>query len=186
MCHNLGGLDIISASQLITREHLGDWYRFGASQASMKNTQDNDTRNNGTWDNDNYYGLAGNWPDYVNTNIGNPCPAGWRLPAIDELYAAVNKDINPLSNVPATWLSAGSQTFSNIKKSGDYLYLTTNGERGQNDGSLSGRGVAGSYWSYQGDNYYVQGSYMNFTVAGSNTNKARHLYGMSVRCVEKE
>jgi hypothetical protein len=42
MCHNLGGLDIISPSQLITREHHGDWYRFGAKNASMKNTPAND------------------------------------------------------------------------------------------------------------------------------------------------
>ncbi|MDR2086341.1 MAG: hypothetical protein LBP72_04115, partial [Dysgonamonadaceae bacterium] len=35
MCHNLGGLDIISSSQLITRAHHGDWYRFGADTVSM-------------------------------------------------------------------------------------------------------------------------------------------------------
>jgi uncharacterized protein (TIGR02145 family) len=185
MCHNLGGLDIISSSQLITREHLGDWYRYGAKNASMKNTPAHDTDNN-TWDNVNYYS-SGNWPDNVDANIGNPCPAGWKIPGIGELSAVITEAINPLSNVPASWLPASNQTFSNLKKSGDYLYLPANGERSQNNGALSGRGASGSYWSNTSQASYGQfGYYMNASGVGANTNSAIHGYGMSVRCVQAE
>jgi hypothetical protein len=78
MCHNLGGLDIISSSQLITRAYHGDWYRYGASQVSMRNTPDNDEST--AWDNATYQSDYSNW-----TN--DPYPAGWQLPTFTELVS---------------------------------------------------------------------------------------------------
>jgi uncharacterized protein (TIGR02145 family) len=192
MCHNLGGLDIISPSQLITREHHGDWYRFGAKNASMKNTSTNDTRTN-SWDNSSYY-TAGNWPDNVDANIGNPCPVGWRLPAFAELAAAVNKNtdnsvispaINPLSNVPASWIPASNQTFGNLTKSGDYLYLPAAGSRYFGDGGLLYRGYYGYYWASTGFDS-TSGRYVRLSSEAWPVSGAYRHYGFSVRCVEAE
>jgi hypothetical protein len=93
MCHNLGGLDIISPSQLITYEHHGDWYRFGAKEPSLVNNGINNGSQgwlNETDANPTYYGPttgyaknnnSWDWPDALANYedvIGNPCPAGWR------------------------------------------------------------------------------------------------------------
>jgi uncharacterized protein (TIGR02145 family) len=202
MCHNLGGLDIISPSQLITYEHHGNWYRFGAKNYSLKNEGTNN-------------GIVDNWtiishPDYPfytenldwpatpadqNDPFGDPCPAGWRLPAITELAAVVNKDandnniteINPLTDVPATWLPESDQTFSNLKKSGDYLYLPTPGLRYYDDGSLRVRGYRSYYWSSTGFDSAYSWCMSFYSESGApsvyGTNRR---YGFSVRCVQAE
>jgi uncharacterized protein (TIGR02145 family) len=189
MCHNLGGLDIISSSQLITREHHGDWYRFGASQVSMKNIPDNDTRSDSTWDDATFQAGNNNW-----TN--DPCPVGWQLPAITELAAVVNKNIgntdiipaiNLLTNVPATtWNNSDAELFSHLKKLGDYLYLPAAGWRIHSDGSLDSRGTIGYYWSSTGMDSYRS---RNVTVdSGSSSMSSLSLRsnGFSVRCVQAE
>jgi uncharacterized protein (TIGR02145 family) len=208
MCHNLGGEDIISSSQLITRAHHGDWYRFGAKNPSMLNLEATDgiggwsyntppvyadgsyTLDSGNWD----------WPEDLNTNIGNPCPAGWRVPDPVEMAAAINiqyggtnnqvdnPPINILTNVPASWLPMSVTEFSNLKKSGDYLYLPTSGARIAN-GSLANenRGKAGAYWNSKGaDETSAKfiGFFENMSSATGNNDEPRS-YGLSVRCVEK-
>jgi hypothetical protein len=86
MCHNLGGLDIISPSQIATRAHHGDWYMFGAKTVSMANTPANDT--NETWTNDNAQNGSANW-----TNNGTPpCPAGWLVPMESEMRGLINNN----------------------------------------------------------------------------------------------
>jgi uncharacterized protein (TIGR02145 family) len=187
MCHNLGGLDIISSSQLVTREHHGDWYRFGVKNVSMKNTSEHDANN--TWDNNASYTALGNWPDNYNVYIGNPCPAGWQIPLIDELAAVINMkysnttipEINPLTNVPVSWVASGNQTFCNLKKSGDYLYLPATGYR-ETNGKLSLRGSNGFYWSSTGHST-TEGRYIGIIGFAFFLDRG---YGFSVRCVEKE
>ncbi|MDR1119293.1 MAG: hypothetical protein LBM08_00070, partial [Dysgonamonadaceae bacterium] len=191
MCHNLGGLDIISPSQLITREHLGDWYMFGAKNASMKNTPAHDTNN--TWDNPNYYTLSGDWPEDKDANIGNPCPAGWRLPTIAELGAVINKNasggnitvINPITYIPATSWSNGVTVFNNLMRSGDYLFLPTNGWRRANSGELRDRGYYGEYISSTG-NGTGQAWEMYFTRESTSMQAFNRPNGISVRCVAAE
>jgi uncharacterized protein (TIGR02145 family) len=195
MCHNLGGQDIISSSQLITREHHGDWYRFGAKQASMKNIATNDTRNNGTWDNANYDSSSTNWPDNPDANTGNPCPAGWRLPDIAELAAVVNRnannsaisEINPLTNVPATtWTyNSDAELFSHLKKSGDYLYLPAAGLRNSSNGALVTPGSYGYYGSSTGSGTSY-GWYMSFDSGSPGVSTTYRSFGFSVRCVQAE
>jgi uncharacterized protein (TIGR02145 family) len=186
MCHNLGGIDIISSAQLITREHHGDWYRFGAKQTSMKNTSAHDTDN--TWDNPNYYTLDGDWPaDSV------PCPAGWRLPTITELAPLINKNtsgntipvINPLTDVPDPWQSAINSPFSNLKKSGDYLYLPIAGFRLFTNFTLNNRGAFGYYWSSTGSSN-ARNLLVNSKDGTSLVDTSNRGYGYSVRCVQAE
>jgi uncharacterized protein (TIGR02145 family) len=203
MCHNLGGPDIISSYQLITREHHGNWYRFGASRVSMENLEENDALRNWTTGSGaipTYYametGYTGNisvWPDNLNANIANPCPAGWRLPLITELATVLNKNtansdiavINPLSNVPASWVPPGNQTFSNLKKSGDYLYLPAAGLREYLTGTLLDRGKEGYYWSSNG-NMVNNAWWGRFDSGRQIVGYVNRSYGASVRCVEAE
>jgi uncharacterized protein (TIGR02145 family) len=186
MCHNLGGEDIISSAQLITRAHHGDWYKFGAKNVSMKNIPDNDGKQDGSWDNANVH-TGSNWPENKDANIGNPCPAGWRLPTITELGAVVNRnknngvisEINPLTNMPAT-----NQTFSNLQ-SGDYLYLPVAGYRAYIDSRLNSRGYSGLYWSSTYDNYRYWNLYFN-REERREVDSSDSKNGYSVRCVEAE
>jgi uncharacterized protein (TIGR02145 family) len=147
VCHNLGGLDIISSAQLITYEHHGDWYRFGAKNASLVNSGTNNGPVDGWTDSSSpafpFYTASGNWPvnEVSGNGLANPCPAGWRLPTVEELAAVVNKEINPLVEL-INYLNI----FENLNKFGDYLYLSGSGARRSLDGQLYNRSC-GYYWS---------------------------------------
>jgi uncharacterized protein (TIGR02145 family) len=207
MCHNLGGLDIISSSQLITYKHHGDWYRFGAKNPSLMNTG----TNNGTVTNWTtihhpdypFYTGSGNWPDTPvdqNDPFGNPCPAGWRLPDHTELSALINKntsngniaEINPVSDVPAPWMAyeSDNSVFCNLKKFGDNLYLPAAGWRNpQQYGTLGNRGGGADYWSSTGSGT-DRGCSIGFSAFGGTnplvSGQGPRSSGISVRCVEAE
>jgi uncharacterized protein (TIGR02145 family) len=152
----------------------------------MKNTSHNDTEV--AWDNPDYESAL-NW-------VKDPCPAGWRLPKIAELAAVVNKTeyddndilpaINPLTNVPDPWVTPpGMTVFSNLKKSGDYLYLPAAGWR--NNGDLANRGYFGTYWSStSGGPSYGRGIYLYSERQYAPYQTAYYSTGLSVRCVEAE
>jgi uncharacterized protein (TIGR02145 family) len=202
MCHNLGGLDIISPSQLITYEHHGNWYRFGAKEPSLVNNG----INNGSqgWSNDiganpTYYGLttgyaknnnSWDWPDALANYedvIGNPCPAGWRLPTYSEWLNVINN--NNYTNVPAATWAIGETVFSNLKKLGDYLMLPAAGWRsGSNTGMLLDRGSKGYYWSsttYDGYDGNGRNLFINSgSIVITNVTHTSRSFGMSVRCVQ--
>jgi uncharacterized protein (TIGR02145 family) len=181
MCHNLGGLDIISPSQLITYEHHGDWYLFGAKNASMINIPTNDTNND--WDDPNY-SSSGNWPDN-----NNPCPAGWRLPTNVEWSTVIIVSYNTSANVPDSWVAYQSDqsVFSNLKKLGNALILPAAGYRNSN-GRLNHRSSNGYYWSsteYDYNDVYG-GRLMAFDSSETlYTGYNSYNTAFSVRCVEK-
>ncbi|MDR2087497.1 MAG: hypothetical protein LBP72_10060, partial [Dysgonamonadaceae bacterium] len=171
MCHNLGGLDILSSSQLVTRAHHGDWYRWGATNVSMENTPANDGRNDGTWDDSDYQTANGDW-----ANDGTPpCPAGWRLPRLDEWNDLMNSE-------GRTFFSPGG-VFASFTRIGASLYFPAAGWRYYDTGALDSRGGIGYYW----------GSTTSFPTNGYNillgsqaykiTSYTRQL-GLSVRCVQ--
>ncbi|MDR2086409.1 MAG: fibrobacter succinogenes major paralogous domain-containing protein, partial [Dysgonamonadaceae bacterium] len=181
-CHNLGALDILSSSQLITRAHHGHWYRFGARAASMVNTPEHDTNN--TWDDSYYLNNGERW----NTQ---PCPAGWRLPTISELAAAVNKtesggslgtDNNTLAR-SGTWINS-TTNFSVLLKVGDYLYLPVAGLRQSTNGDLDHRGNNGFYWSSSHGTTSCKS--MDFDSENQFVNSRGRASGLSVRCVAAE
>jgi uncharacterized protein (TIGR02145 family) len=199
MCHNLGGIDIISPSQLITYEHHGDWYRFGAKNPSLVNTGTNNGSQGWTTESSAtppYYaqetGYSGSgiwdWPDALaghETVIGNPCPAGWRLPTDPEWTAVITASYNPQANVSAATWSSGETVFSNLKKLGDDLMLPAAGLRDNSGGSLGARGGYGYYWSSTGYSS-IYGRYMAFYSGSPTVNYTNRSYGFSVRCVQAE
>jgi uncharacterized protein (TIGR02145 family) len=171
-CHNLGGLDILSSTQTIGREHHGDWYRFGATVASMANTSAHDTNN--TWDNSDYQNDSNPW-----ANDGTPiCSAGWRLPTNTEWQNVDNNN---------SWPSGRGWTgFNSVRRVSDYLYLPAAGIRMYSDGRLEDQGVAGYYWSSSA--YDGSKSFHLFFGAGneSSNSSCNKTYGLSVRCVAVE
>jgi uncharacterized protein (TIGR02145 family) len=202
MCHNLGGEDILSSSQLITRAHHGNWYRFGAASFSMENVADNDDYNDASdWSSKPVFSTTYvDWPVTGTGGVGNPCPAGWRLPDIDELAGVINfsrpnssssfQYVTPDNNTLA-WLGTWSTTdsdktnFSAFLKVGDHLYLPAAGYRTHDKGQLINRAFSGQYWSSTFETS-VFPSNINFqkNTRGENGHDTRH--GLSVRCVAVE
>jgi hypothetical protein len=180
LCHNLGGLDIISSSQLITREHHGDWYRFGAKNASMKNISAKDEST--TWDDPYYYNSAGDWPD-----SDNPCPAGWQVPERAQLGASGNSQV-----AWGTWFTTNDNpdrtNFSAVIQIGNALFLPVAGWRTVN-GGLGVRGRFGAYWSRRGNTSAGTFSYYTRIVEKRANNDsgdyAHNVNAYSVRCIEK-
>jgi uncharacterized protein (TIGR02145 family) len=196
MCHNLGAAyDIISPSQMLTYQHHGDWYQWGAKTASLVNTG----TNNGDqiWDSNDCQESSEDdtsQKDADGNNLwkaeNNPCPAGWRIPSNAEWGSVINTSNNSWANVPDPWGAVGNTQFGNLKKFGDYLFLPAVGDRYPTTYYLQSRGSYGSYWC-SGAYSTTQGRYMRFQM-GNTGNGIPHLYytnrqsGFSVRCVSAE
>jgi uncharacterized protein (TIGR02145 family) len=177
MCHNLGAdYDIISYSQLIRREHHGDWYRFGAKIASMENV----SGHGDNWDYPDYYTAANSeWPDSLSTTIGNPCPDGWRIPTATEWEGVLANN-----DWPGALVSGDS--FCHIRPVNDYLYLPLAGHRIGYNGGWYGLGNMASYMSSTGT-----ASNVCTTLGATNGNNKMERStgrdaGGSVRCVSAE
>jgi uncharacterized protein (TIGR02145 family) len=177
MCHNLGATyDIISSSQIATRAHHGDWYRFGSAVASLTNVAANDGYNNSAeWSTKPVFSLSSDWPAIGADGVGNPCPAGWRLPTRTEYERVKNNN---------TWTTgSGWRTFNAVRQVNDYLYLPAAGCRDPNNGNLSSRGGIGYYWSSSVGSNSDHGRNLYFN---SNSQLVDNVYrrgGCSVRCV---
>jgi uncharacterized protein (TIGR02145 family) len=188
MCHNLGALDIISPSQLITYEHHGNWYRFGAKNYSLKNEGTNNLAPGG-------WSYAANaippylmnntdWPDDYDNDIGNPCPAGWKLPTNTDWENVATYNLP--TNVPTTSWTTGETVFRNLKKLGDGLILPIAGYRYASDGALKDRGNAGLYWSSERNgNITSSAKYSSFTFGNPTRTTIDRGQALSVRCVEE-
>jgi uncharacterized protein (TIGR02145 family) len=186
-CHNLGGLDILSSTQTIGREHHGDWYRWGAPTASVQNLDATADAAPAGW---NYEGTPGATPpytpyyqDYQTYGSGvdwltanNPCPAGWRLPDNNEFTGLRNNNSWPTAS--------GWSGFNAVRKVSDYLYLPAVGGRNNSDGSLNNRGSYGTYWSSSADTSY--GRYVDFGSVSQSVHYSDRSCGFSVRCVAAE
>jgi len=106
----------------------------------------------------------------------DPCPAGWRVPTIDELET--------LEDIIHDWTTIngvdGEIFIDNL--SGGTMFLPAAGSR-YSHGGLSGfAGVDGRYWSstrYNGTNAH----YLDFYSSGLYTFNYERNSGLSVRCV---
>jgi hypothetical protein len=100
--------------------------------------------------------------------------------------AQVDPPINIITNIPASWAIPAATEFSNLKKSGDYLYLPAAETRYTNGSRTNNIGRVGSYWGSKAYNvslgFYIHLDEHYANLYASSTDRA---YGMSVRCVEE-
>jgi uncharacterized protein (TIGR02145 family) len=202
MCHNLGAkYDIISSSQLVTRDHHGDWYRFGVPKDKQPSLVNDDV----TYAIDKVGGIISGWENNSNSSYplqngsnwatdDDPCPAGWRLPTggdpgSDTELADVYKTTG--TSFPSDdWNTTNRMVnnFGNFRKFGDYLYLPAAGYRINDTGALSDRGTFGYYWSStmnDNSNAYKLGFISSSNNDGTTDYHTGGVYGLSVRCVAK-
>ena len=109
----------------------------------------------------------------------DPCPAGWRLPTLDDIEKLLNKE-----KVSNAWTAVnginGRRFFDNA--TGNSIFLPAAGYLHHSDGTLRHVGMLGYYWSssmYDSDQAYTLYFFSN---AVSNSNSSR-VGGFSVRCV---
>ena len=109
----------------------------------------------------------------------DPCPVGWRVPAIEELAKLLET-----ANVSRVWATEGTTNGYRFtdKTSGSTVFFPAAGYRNATDGMLYDAGSYGLYWSSSPYSTGISWS-LNFgsTVAYQN-NYYRNL-GFSVRCV---
>ena len=113
----------------------------------------------------------------------NPCPAGWRVPTETELNSLTNT-----TYVTRVWTTENGVNGYRLtdKTTNTSLFLPAAGGRFGSNGSLSGVGTYGNYWSstpYNTTNaYYLYFSSTNMDPS-YDYNKA---FGFTVRCVAEQ
>lgn len=136
------------------------------------------------------------WPEETGggTGIGNPCPAGWRVPTRDELNALLGgaaksgvggfqtdgRESSPTKGLHGLFFNGTSD-----KHPSSGVFLLAAGYRNFIDGSFWRRGTTGSYWSSSpSPSEPTMAGYLNFneSEASMNAGGAR-ANGFSVRCV---
>lgn len=132
-------------------------------------------------------------PMYRDNN--NPCPAGWKVPSIDELRSIFNGNSAHISGLSSGWVSVSSG--NNVRMSSSNtngmeistdggsttsLFLPYAGYRSDGSNSIGGTSTYGGYWSSTPngtDIYFVNFSNDAVFPDGSRT----RAYGRSVRCL---
>ena len=112
----------------------------------------------------------------------DPCPAGWRVPTLDELKKL--RDTDKVSREWTTQNGVNGLKFTD-KTTGKSPFLPAAGCRYNNDGTLKGVGLNGFYWlstQYDTSNAYFISFYRGSTALYYSTTRS---LGQSVRAVAK-
>jgi len=130
---------------------------------------------------------------YIWETENNPCPAGWRIPTLEEIQRLL--DTKKVSNEWQKRNGVYGRCFID-KSTGASIFLPAVGYRNGDDGMLGGvfndKGRVGLYWTTTLP-YYGSGNpyYLRFTYGDSKDDVGwecyfiNGAYGLSLRCVEE-
>jgi uncharacterized protein (TIGR02145 family) len=179
---------------LMTRNYHGGWYKFGAKNPSIKNTSaNNGIPSSPDWSDTDAYPFQNVSKDWYAVN--NPCPAGWRVPDVDEWAAVTNKQRNGyiISNLPANnnvlFWSVGDWSSKGYMKIGPYLYLPAAGcQYSTTDANYSGGKLlfVGNTGYYRSGSAYSSVWFLDFYKNVVSIDNNSKIFGYSVRCVAVE
>lgn len=176
-CFNLGA--VATTDPYTPRWELnGDYYQWGRKTPAAfgpRNANGGGEALNGSWNR--AAAGSGSWSG-ERKGPNDPCPPGFRVPGAWEWQMV--KRHNSVVRYPGTW-TEGSTNFSSglrIGSGSTGLFLPAAGVRNSSDGSLSGRGSNGSYWS--GTDSWRLTFYDGGFFTGNSMGKTN---GMSVRCI---
>ncbi len=138
------------------------------------------------WNNKKAWNATGTVNGWKNTNAtgatwssaNSPCPAGWRIPTLDE-----QKELLRHSNAwTNNWNNTGvaGRVFTD---GSNELFFPATGYRSNSDAMLIGSGTNGYYWSetQYGSSYAYN---LAFDSSKATSESHRRAYGRSVRCVK--
>ncbi len=184
-CHNLGADE--SADPFTPSWKLnGNYYQWGRSAvaaAGPTGPSDGEANSGAITGWNTTAASNGAWADGSKTAT-DPCPAGFRVPTKAQWDAVLNTTLNPNSSYPGTSWVSGSTNYSSglrIGSGATGLFLPAAGRRGLSNGTLSGRGFSGNYWSSTEDGSNAW--YLSFGNGYASTDFYDRTLGMSVRCV---
>jgi hypothetical protein len=193
MCHNLGAntsADPFTPSW----ELIGNYYQWGRNPTCFgKDTIDAPNPCSGpvygaaapwgnTTANDNAGGIPG-WnltPSADTAWVNDPCPAGWRVPTINQLTSVGRWS-------PRIWVgtwTGGNTNYTSGLRFGSSLFLPATGS-GYSSSGLSNRGNSGAYWSSETRSIYgiVRAETLYFNDINILDSWSNLIIGHSVRCI---
>ena len=197
-CHNLGADE--SADPFTPSWRLNGHYyqwgrntnitsgspRYGAAGPTGPGVSE---ANNGpvtSWNAAPGYAPNGAWADASKTS-NDPCPAGFRVPTLEQWSAVINTSLNPTRSFVGSWNGNFNDYDSGLRigAGSSGLYLPAAGNRSGFTGELSSRSYSGSYTSttVPTDN---QMNILFFRKDGnliSSTSTGDRSAGLSVRCI---
>ena len=110
----------------------------------------------------------------------DPCPAGWRLPARQEIHKLL--DPNKVYDEWTTVNGINGRKFAD-KKTGNSIFLPAAGIRGRTTGVLLDAGSYGFYWSGAPGSSAEEAYYLNFGNGYAHQYGHDRRYGSTIRCV---
>jgi len=126
------------------------------------------------------------------TRIGNPCPAGWRVPKLSELKSLLSSYTDLTFYLSNGTIGAWFDGTSSPGENTNGVFLPAAGRRYINGSSdvTEERGMYGYYWTSETSSseakyirFYCHNRNNNFSTGASTTSSATRHSGYSVRCV---
>ena len=145
-------------------ENYGMYYQWGSNVGWISYYPPLSTSGDTEWKN--YYETGNTW-----TIAKDPCPAGWRVPTIEEFESLLNSD--------SEFLRLNDVAGRNFGSENNIVFLPQAGLH------YYGQGQSGNYWSSSNSNKYdVSAQCVSFSRQDFRTTDFERETGQSIRCVK--